>query len=81
MSNGYNFDKKMKIGVWEIGVDTSAQYGYFERETDGTGGGLWFVTNDDGKLELTDYDGVTCLSASIVLALRGNGFIVTEDFD
>lgn len=72
----YVFDIRLNDGTHDIGVDTQAQYGYFERASDGEGGGLWF----DNKA-LTDYDGVWELPMSVIAALRGAGLTVDVDFE
>ena len=46
MSNSYNFDTI--LFPWgsehgEIGIDTAALYGYWERKDGSEGGGLWFL--------------------------------------
>lgn len=74
----YTYNVDASTDKFEIKVDTTACYGYFEHNTlgDGCGGGLWFDTNR----ELTDYDGVACLPMSVAKALRQAGFVVGEDF-
>lgn len=81
--SGYNFNVKANSGKFEIAVDTTANYGYFEHEDlgDECGGGLWFEPNNEGILELTDYDGVACLPKSVIAGLRDKGFVVSEDFE
>jgi hypothetical protein len=73
----YNFDKEILAGDWLIHVDTEKQYGSFENQETGTGGGLWFENN-----ELTDYDGVWELPSKVIKALVVLGFnvdYVTEE--
>ena len=65
---------------WTIGM-SGALSGYFERDSDGTGGGLWFKFNDDDRLALIDYDGVSALPPAIVIALREAGVQVDRDFE
>lgn len=81
----FNLQKKFQFGKWHveiIKVETAIAYGYFERETDGTGGGLWFERDDDaGTVELVDYDGVAVLPQAISDGLRAAGYIVGEGFD
>lgn len=78
----YTFDKHDEIGYWTIDVDTNDWYGCFEHIADGEGGGLWFERDEtDGKLRLTDYDGVTELPKDVILALRRFGFIVDTEFE
>lgn len=64
---------------YDVKVDTNAGYGYFEKHTGGEGG-LWFERTNLG-LELSDYDGASCLSGHIISLLRAAGFIVGTDFD
>lgn len=77
----YNFDLNAKTGKWTVEVDTAANYGYFERDSDGTGGGLWFGRTAENKLTLEDYDGVACLPKDVAQALRGMGLEVGPEFD
>ena len=87
MSNKYDFD--ITLHPWGtnpergvVGIDTSAQYGYWEHKDGSEGGGLWFVECDDkGTLELSDYDGAFELPRSVVAALRGAGVVLDEVFD
>jgi len=74
----YAFDKVTRVGKFEVMVDSTAQYGYFEHEDygDECGGGLWF---EDGSL--VDYDGVACLPGDVARGLRDMGFTVSPDFD
>lgn len=72
----YNFDLKLNNGTHSIEVDTAAQYGYFENNLNGSGGGLWFK---DGAL--VDYDGVAVLPMKVIKALRAGGLIISEDFE
>ena len=73
----YTFDKKINTGEFDICVDTTAQYGYFEhnRLGDECGGGLWFEAN-----ALTDYDGVFELPSAVAAALEVMGFVVGDEF-
>jgi hypothetical protein len=86
MSSKYNFDKKIATNTHTIEVDTAACYGWFENDASGSGGGLWFdldASAPDGstRMKLVDYDGVDVLPMKVIIALRGAGFIVTEDFE
>lgn len=73
----YAFDKVTRVGKFEVMVDSTAQYGYFEHEDygDECGGGLWF---EDGSL--VDYDGVACLPLDVATALEQLGFVVDKSF-
>ena len=65
---------------WTLGTHEDLS-GYFERDSDGAGGGLWFERNDAGQLALIDYDGVTCLPIAILTLLRDIGVQVDRDFE
>ena len=59
----YRYDKDLSTSKWTIMIDTVDNYGYFERNSDGTGGGLWFdPCGPNGRTELIDYDGVPIIS-------------------
>jgi hypothetical protein len=77
----YNFNLDLSTEKYEVKVDTASMYGYFERKSDGSGGGLWFGSNGSAGLELTDYDGVAVLPKSVAKALRDGGFFLDETFD
>ena len=85
MIDSYNFD--ITLHPWgaehgQVGIDTAALYGYWERKDGSEGGGLWFVECDDkGTLELSDYDGAFELPRSVVAALRAAGVVLDEVFD
>lgn len=70
----YNFTLKAKVGQWEVLIDPKANYGYFEHDIHGEGGGLWF----EGT-ELVDYDGVFALEADVANAIRSLGYTVDSD--
>jgi hypothetical protein len=63
-----------------VRIDPAALYGYWERIDGSEGGGLWFERLDDGRLELSDYDGTTALRQDIVDCLRENGYVVGPEF-
>jgi hypothetical protein len=65
----YNFDLNLSTERYAIEIDTASQYGYFQNNTTGTEGGLWF----DG-LTLVDYDGVPDLPKSVYTALVNAGY-------
>jgi len=87
MSDSYNFD--ITLHPWGtnpergvVGIDTSAQYGYWERKDGSEGGGLWFERLDTkGTLRLIDYDGAAEMPRSVVAALRAAGVVLDEEFD
>lgn len=66
---GYNFDLDLSTESYSIEIDTSEHYGYFQNNTTGTEGGLWF----DG-LTLVDYDGAPDLPKSVHAALTHAGY-------
>lgn len=78
----YNFNITIATDNFDVMVDTTALYGYFEhhRYGDELGGGLWFGTLPDGTLDLHDYDGVPSLPAEVAGALRGLGIYVDDAF-
>lgn len=76
-SNTYVFNKDISTDRFEIKIDTTAGYGYFEHNTRGDecGGGLWF-----SGLELIEYDGTATLPKNVAEALHKDGYLVGEDF-
>ena len=70
----YDFNMQIQAPRHTIGIDAAAQYGYFENDRTGSGGGLWF---SDG--ELVDYDGVAVLPRSVAEAIAEAGFKVPEE--
>lgn len=69
-------ENRMTIGKIETVVFPNENRGYFEHETHGEMGGLWF----DGK-ELSDYDGVYSLPKQVIDALRQMGYVVDSIFE
>lgn len=63
-------------------ADTGEVYGYFEHHEhgDGYGGGLWFIKDSEGKLELTDYDGVAELPKQVYELLKVKGIVMDDVF-
>ena len=76
-----NYDKDLSTEKWTVKIDTKRNFGYFERCSDGAGGGLWFGFNDNQKLELIDYDGMSCLPKSMVKILRDAGYHLDSSYD
>lgn len=76
----YNFSVTIQTLDYEIKIDPSATYGYFEHQLGGEGG-LWFQMTDQDEMELIDYDGVYQLPTQVTSALRKAGYIVDETFD
>lgn len=72
-----NFDVTLLAGDWTIGVDNDLQYGYFENNKTGDGGGLWF-SDESGEQVLIDYDGVFELPEPVASALKEYGYIIEE---
>lgn len=77
----YQYTQDLSTARYEIKIDPIALYGYFERNSDGSGGGLWFGKCDDQSIELLDYDGVLQLAQEVVQALRGAGYYLDETHD
>lgn len=77
----YNFTQKAQVRKYEVQIDPLAKYGYFEHEVYGEerGGGLWFE-EQDGKLTLTDYDGLWYLPKAVAEAIVQLGHIVEPHF-
>lgn len=90
MSESYNFDTILH--PWgadhgEVGIDTDALYGYWERKDGSEGGGLWFSRelinsrlNQKGPLELIDFDGAFDLPKAVKTALVTAGVVLDETF-
>ena len=76
----YNFSVVLKTLDYDIKIDPSELYGYFEHQLGGEGG-LWFQMTDNDELELIDYDGVYQLPTQVAYALRKAGYLVDESFD
>ena len=75
---------------WTVGTLANELRGWFERESDGCGGGLWFsrenpeTGEEDGLLHLYDYDleyGVSCLPGAVITVLRNLGVSVNRNFE
>jgi hypothetical protein len=71
----HNFTIKKISGKWHVAISPSSNYGYFEHDTSGRSGGLWFKAK-----ALTDYDGVFELPREVVKALRSEGYRVASEF-
>lgn len=69
------------IPGWTMSMSPTELRGSFERDRDGTGGGLWFEVNEAGQLELIDYDGVFALPKPVLRALRSAGVNAGRDFE
>ena len=69
----YKFDVTLSAGLWNIQIDNDAQYGYFEHNHTGAGGGLWFEIQG-GEQVLIDYDGVMSLPEQVESALADYGY-------
>lgn len=91
MSNSYNFDTILHPwgpGHGEVGIDSDALYGYWERKDGSEGGGLWFSReliggrlDQKGPLELMDFDGAFELPKSVMSALQSAGIVLDESFN
>lgn len=70
-------------GIYTVGFHNpggDALYGWFERDSDGSGGGLWFELQD-GKLALLDYDGRSTLPCAVLEFLRLAGVDAGKEFE
>lgn len=72
---------------WTIAAHEARLTGWFERDSDGTGGDLWYSRENpetgikDGHLHLIDYDGVFALPRPVLIALRLAGVSVDSTFE
>jgi hypothetical protein len=72
---------------WTMLTIADEWQGWFERDSDGTGGGLWFSREnpetgiEDGHLHLIDYDGMACLPGAVITMLRSLGVSVDRNFE
>lgn len=69
-------EMRATVRGWTVCYTEAESYAWFERDSDGTGGGLWF---DNGAL--VDYDGVACLPAAVADAVRQLGLTVPADME
>ena len=69
-------EMRATVRGWTVCYNEADSYAWFERDSDGTGGGLWF---DNGAL--VDYDGVACLPAAVADAVRQLGLTVPADME
>ena len=60
---------KLEDAKWTVEISPSTQYGYFENNINGNGGGLWFEDN-----QLVDFDGMFDLPKSVFNMLVGAGY-------
>ena len=65
----HDYTLKNDMGMWDVRISPTTEYGYFEHCGTGTGGGLWF-----NGLVLIDYDGVFELSNAVILACEALGY-------
>lgn len=68
-------EARVTVRGWTVSLE-EPDYAWFERDSDGTGGGLWFENG-----ELVDYDGVACLPAAVADGVRALGLIVPADME
>lgn len=72
---------------WTIAAYAARLSGWFERDSDGTGGGLWYsrenpeTGDEDGHLHLIDYSGTHALPRPVLIALRLAGVSVDSTFE
>ena len=71
----YDFTLAAKCGKWSTFIDPKAQYGYFEHDVYGEGGGLWFE-----RKRLVDADGTSSVPTDVVKCIRKLGFTVPVEF-
>ncbi len=69
-------EERTTVGGWTVCYKEAESYAWFERDSDGTGGGLWFENG-----ELVDYDGVACLPAAVADGIRTLGLTVPADME
>jgi hypothetical protein len=76
-------DRYLKIDVKtpRTGVSTTDLKGYWDHADGSEGGELLFDKDDDGVLNLIDYDGCFFLPPIVIAELRGAGFIVSDNFE
>jgi hypothetical protein len=72
---------KIDVKTSHTGVSTTELKGYWERADGSEGGELLFDKDDDGVLNLIDYDGGMALPMVVVEELRAAGFLVDEVFE
>ena len=68
-------ESRITVRGWTV-VLSEPDYAWFERDSDGTGGGLWFEGG-----ELVDYDGVSCLPSAVADGIRSLGLVVPADME
>ena len=66
---------------WTLGTHDETLSGWFERDSDGTGGNLLYERNEADQLELIDYDGAFALPPAVVIALREAGVQLDRTFE
>ena len=78
----YNFTQAFTTVHYDIKIDPSECYGYFEHHTLGDlqGGGMWFHKDEAGRMELVDFDGTYELPSEVFHALRRMGCVVSDIF-
>lgn len=62
----HNYTKSITCGNWLVEISPDSNYGYFENQNTGAGGGLWF----DSDKCLMDYDGVFELSKHVIQCIE-----------
>lgn len=66
---------RVTVRGWTVSLE-EPDYAWFERDSDGTGGGLWF---ENGSL--VDYDGTCSLPAAVAEGIRQLGLAVPDDME
>lgn len=65
----HKYTETLREGKWVTTLSPTTNYGYYEHDVQGEGGGLWF----EGK-KLTDFDGRSCLPRDVATALLKAGY-------
>lgn len=68
----HDYSLTAKEGKWEVKVSPTTNYGYYEHDDFGEGGGLWF----DAGTDLIDFDGRYVLPRNVAKALITLGYTV-----
>lgn len=69
------FRRHVSLRGWTVTFGAHTDFASFERDIDGTGGGLWF----DGK-ELVDQDGTFQLPLAVAVILMKAGYSVAPEY-
>jgi hypothetical protein len=75
----HQFTTIATYGSYQIEIDPAARYGRYKHALYDQGGSLYFCPNDEGSLELVDFDGMMCLPRDVRLGLVKAGFVVENN--